>query len=310
MLGSPRGEAPGIKRVRALHYFFSEAAESLWRNRRAALVSMLTIAAGMFVLGFFLMINANIQRIVGRWSDAAELAVYVRDDAKPEQIATVNEMLTRSGLAASVQFFSKEEARSEFARDFPDLAPAAASLDRNPFPASFAVRLNPRAQAASEAVDNMAASLSGLAGVADVRYDRTWIARLNAAIRVIRGVGLVIVLLMSIASALTVANVVRLAALARRAEIEIMQLVGAPFAYIRGPFIAEGMIQGGMGAVFAVGLLLATFAAIRARFGAVMADAVGLTGMAFVPTQLVLLLVVGGMALGCLGGFVAARGVR
>jgi cell division transport system permease protein len=127
---------------------------------------------------------------------------------------------------------------------------------------------------------------------------------------VIRGVGVAIVVLMAFASALTVANVVRLAALARRAEIEIMQLVGAPFAYIRGPFIAEGLIQGGLGAVVAIMLLLGTFAAIRARFGTVMADTVGLTGMAFVPTQLLLLLVVGGMALGCLGGFAVARGVR
>ena len=64
----------------------------------------------------------------------------------------------------------------------------------------------------------MTATLSGIAGVADVRYDRTWIARLNSAIRVIRGVGLVIVLLMAVASALTVANVVRLTAMARRAR--------------------------------------------------------------------------------------------
>jgi cell division transport system permease protein len=98
--------------------------------------------------------------------------------------------------------------------------------------------------------------------------------------------------------------------MARRNEIEIMQLVGAPFAYIRGPFIAEGLIQGGLGALFAIVLLLATFAAIRARFGTLMADAVGLTGVAFVPTELLLLLVVGGMALGCAGGFIVARGVR
>jgi cell division transport system permease protein len=296
--------------MRALQYFFSEAAESLSRNWRAAALSMLTIAAGLFVLGFFLMINTNLQRVVGRWSDAAELAVYLRDDAQPDQVATIGEMLTKSGLAASVQFYSKDEARREFARDFPDLAAAAGSLDRNPFPASFAVRLNSNGQTTGEAVDNMAAAVSGAAGVADVRYDRTWLLRLNATIRVIRGVGLVIVLLMAVASALTVANVVRLAALARRAEIDIMQLVGAPFAYIRGPFIAEGLIQGGVGAVLAVILLLGTFAAIRARFGAVMADTVGLTGMAFVSPQLLLLLVAGGMALGCLGGFVVARAVR
>ena len=296
--------------MRALQYFFTEAFESLWRGQRAALLSMLTIAAGLFVLGFFLMVNANLQRIIRGWSDAAELAVYLRDDAQPQQIATVNELLTRSGLASSVTLVSKDEARKDFARDFPDLASATASLDRNPFPASFAVRLNADAQSAPGAVENLTATLSSAGGVADVRYDRTWIARLNTTIRVIRGVGLAIILLLAVASALTVANVVRLTAMARRNEIEIMQLVGAPFAYIRGPFIAEGLIQGGVGALAAIVFLLATFAAIRARFGTLMADAVGLTGVAFVPTEILLLLVVGGMALGCIGGFVVARTVR
>jgi cell division transport system permease protein len=296
--------------MRALQYFFSEAAESLWRSRRAAFLSMLTIAAGLFVLGFFLMVNANLQRIISRWSDSAELAVYLRDDAQPEQIAMVNELLTKSGVASSVTLVSKDEAKTEFARDFPDLAPATASLERNPFPASFAVRLNANAQSAPAAVENLTATLNTAPGVADVRYDRTWIARLNSTIGVIRGVGLVIVLLLAIASALTVANVVRLTAMARRNEIEIMQLVGAPFAYIRGPFIAEGLIQGGGGAVCAIVLLLLTFAAIRARYATLMAEAVGLTGVAFVPTEILLLLVVGGMALGCIGGFIVARGVR
>lgn len=296
--------------MHALKYFFTEAFESLWRSQRAALLSMLTIAAGLFVLGFFLMVNANLQRVIGRWSDSAELAVYLRDDAQPPQIATINELLTKSGLTSSVTLVSKDEARRGFARDFPDLAGATAALERNPFPASFEVRLNDAAQSAPSAVDNLTATLASAGGVADVRYDRTWIARLTSTIRVIRGVGLAIILLLAVASALTVANVVRLTAMARRNEIEIMQLVGAPFAYIRGPFIAEGLIQGGLGALVAIVLLLVTFAGIRARFGTLMADAVGLTGVAFVPTEILLLLVVGGMTLGCIGGFVVARSVR
>ena len=296
--------------MRALNYFFSEAAESLWRTRRAAGLSMATIAAGLFVLGFFLLINANLERVIGRWSDSAEVAVYLRDDVTSDQMAAVNDLLTKSGLASSVQFFSKDEARREFARDFPDMASASSALERNPFPASFAVHLNARAQSATEAVDNMATLLSGLPGVADVRYDRTWIARLNSTVRFIRGIGIAIIVLLAFASAMTVASVVRLTAMARHDEIEIMQLVGAPFAYIRGPFIVEGLLQGGMGAIVAILALLATFAAIRARFGTVLEDAVGLTGVAFVPTQLLLLLIIGGMALGCVGGFVVARTVR
>jgi len=296
--------------MRALGYFFTEAGLSLWRTRRAATLSMLTIAAGLFVLGFFLMVNTNIERIVGRWTDAAELAVYLRDDVTPEQNAMINDLLTKSGLASNVQFYSKDDAKKEFARDFPDLAAASATLQRNPFPASFAIRLNKEAQIAPGAVENLTATLGSVPGVADVRYDRTWISRLSATIRAIRGVGLIVILLLAVASAMTVANVVRLTAMARRHEIEIMQLVGAPFAYIRGPFIAEGLIQGGAGALCAVVLLLATFAAIRARYGSFLADAIGLTGVAFVPTQLLLLLVVGGMAVGCIGGFIVARGVR
>ncbi len=296
--------------MRALKYFFGEAAESLWRTRRAAGLSMMTIAAGLFVLGFFLLVNANLQRVIGRWTDSAEMSVFLRDDATGDQLKSVNDLLNSSGLASSIQFFSKDEARREFARDFPDMAGASASLERNPFPASFAVRLNAAAQSSAEAVDHMASLVSSTPGVADVRYDRTWIARLNSTVRFIRGIGIVIIVLLAFASAMTVASVVRLTAMARHDEIEIMQLVGAPFAYIRGPFIAEGLLQGGLGAIAAIVLLLVTFGAIRMRFGTALGDAVGLTGVAFVPTQLLLLLVVGGMALGCLGGFVVARTVR
>jgi cell division transport system permease protein len=296
--------------MRAMRYFFGEAAESLLRGWRPAALSMLTIAAGLFVLGFFLLVNANLQRLVGRWSDSADLAVYLRDDASPEQVSAINEMVTRSGLAASVQQLTKEDARKEFARTFPDLAGTAAGLDRNPFPASLEVRLNNQAQSTPAAVDTFVTAVSGMAGVADVRYDRRWLARLTAVVRVVRSVGILIVTLLAVASALTVASVVRLAAAARRDEIEIMQLVGAPVAYIRGPFIAEGLLQGGIGAILAVLLLLGAFAVMRARVGTALTEAVGLTGLSFVPVELLILLVLGGMTLGSLGGFIVARSVR
>src|SRR5262249_32164983 len=153
----PHGHARSRQRrggrlMRALAYFFSEAAESLWRSRHAAILSTLTIAAGLFVLGFFLMINTNLQGVIRGWTEAAELAVYLRDDVKPEQASALNDMIGRSGLTTGVQYFSKDDARREFARDFPDLAPAAAQLDHNPFPASFEVRLNSRAQDATGAI--------------------------------------------------------------------------------------------------------------------------------------------------------------
>lgn len=296
--------------MHALKYFFSEAAASLWRRWRAALISVLTITAGLFVLGFFLMANSNLQRLTGRWAESAELTVYFSDDATPDQVKAVEQAVARSGLAAQREYVSKERALARFRADFPDLAGIAQYLDRNPLPASYDVRLIPAAGDAGASVDALAGVLGGMAGVGDVRYDRRWLIRLNLAIRFIRGIGLVVIAMLAMASALTVSNVVRLAAAARREEIEIMQLVGAPLAYVRGPFVVEGILQGGAGAVLAVGLLWTLFVAGRARFASAASDALGFGPLTFLPTELVILLVIGGMLLGCIGGFIVARTVR
>ena len=259
--------------LRAIRYSLNEAAASLWRARRSASLAMLTIAAGLFVLGFFLVVNSNLQRVMARWSEAAELSVYLKEDITQEQLDALQAQIDGSGLAAGRQYVSKADAAGRFRQDFPDLSRTADQLGTNPFPASLDVRLKSESRETGEAVDALAESLSTAPGVADLRYDRKLLARLGAVIRGVRGVGLLIVTLLAIAAALTVANVVRLAAHARRDEIEIMQLVGAPLAYVRGPFVAEGVLQGGGGALFALFALWILFLVGRARFGQVASEA-------------------------------------
>jgi cell division transport system permease protein len=296
--------------MRAFKYFLSEAAASLWRGRKAAVLSILTIAGGLFVLGFFLVLNTNVQRLVGRWTQSAELSVYLKDDITQDQLRIVDDLIAGSGLAAERAYISKNQAIARFKQDFPDLAGATSRLESNPFPASFEIQLKPEVRDASGAVDNLSTTLGGLQGVADVRYDRRWLTRLNSLVRMLRSLGLGIILLLGFASALTVASVVRLAATAREDEIEIMTLVGAPLTYVRGPFIVEGVLQGGVGALVAIVLLWVAFAAANARYGAATAQAVGLGGITFLPWFLSVLIVLGGMLLGCVGGAIVARGVR
>ena len=296
--------------MRALSYFIVEAAASLWRGRRAATLAVLTIGAGLFVLGFFLIVNTNLQRLTARWGEAAEFAVYLRDDVTAEQLQVIQDLIQNSGLAASQQQISKEQAAERFKREFPDLSATAGRLERNPFPASLDIRLRADVRDAEDAVDTLAQTLAGQAGVSDVRYDRRWLGRLNSVIRFVRVIGLVIVALLAIAAALTVANVVRLAAHARRDEIEIMQLVGAPFTYVRGPLVLEGVMQGGAGALVAIVLLAILFSVGRARYGSAVAEAVGLGSITFLPAELCAILLLGGMFLGCIGGLIVARGVR
>jgi cell division transport system permease protein len=296
--------------MHALRYFIVEASASLWRGRKGAILSVLTIAGGLFVLGFFLALNTNLQRVVGRWTESAELSVYLKDGVTPAQLKVVDELVSQSGLAARREYVSKEQAAVRFRQDFPDLAGAADRMDSNPFPASFEVRLKPEVREAGAAVDNLASTLAGVQGVADVRYDRRWLTRLNAVVRFLRALGFGIVVLLAIASALTVSNVVRLAASAREDEIEIMELVGAPLSFVRGPFVVEGILQGGAGALLAMILLWVLFAAANARYGDAVTQTIGLGAITFLPLSLSLVVILGGMLLGCIGGLIVARGVR
>lgn len=293
--------------MRALRYAFHEAVASLWRGRQSGLLSTGTIALALFVLGGFLIVTANLERLGAEWSSVAEMSVYLEDQITDEERSAVERALAPSELVASREYVSREAALSRFKETFSDLAGSIDTLGTNPLPASYEVRL--KTGPASEAgVEALGAKLRETSGVADVRYDRQWLSRLMSAIAVIRGVGLVIGAVLAIAAALTVASVVRLALHARRAEIEIMQLVGAPSAYIRGPFVMEGVIQGGVGALAALAALAAAFFSLRGHYLVPLATAVNISSIRFLPAELAILLVVGGMAVGCIGGLVAAWG--
>jgi cell division transport system permease protein len=294
--------------MRALRYFFDEAAASLWRGYKTAFIAMATIAVAFFVLGGFLLVTTNMQRLFSRWQEAAEFSVYVRDDGSAEQRAGIERALRESPAVKAVEAISKDEALRRFKRNFGALAQATGDMQDNPLPASFEVRLAADADPAQ--VGSLATTVSSLPGVADVRYDRQWIQRLVTAVRVVRAGGFSLAAILVLAAALTVASVVRLTLVTRRDEIHIMQLVGAPLAYIRGPFLVEGLIQGGVGAAVALVLLWVTFFIVRTRISPVAAAAIDPAAMNFLSASTSLGILAGGMIVGCGGGLIAARSAR
>ena len=282
---------------------------SLWRGRRSSLLSVATIAAALVVLGVLLLVSWNVERLLVQWAAAAEMSIFLLDDVTPEARAAIEQTLVESDLVGGHEFVSKAQALIRFRRDFVDLSGVVEQVASNPFPASFEARLEPNLDDAA-AVDRFATVLRGASGVEEVRFDQTWIERLTTAVNLLRGVGLVVALVLVVAVALTVANVIRLACFARRDEIEIMQLVGAPLAYVRGPFVLEGVIQGGIGAVAALVVLGIGFSIGESWYGETFALVLGVGTVRFLPPAMGFLLVVGGMAVGCVGGLVAARSTR
>lgn len=291
--------------MRAFRYAFDEAAAALWRGRQSGVLSIATIGLALFVLGSFLLVTTALQRVAAQWSSAAEMSVYLKDDVTANQRAAIEQALAVGPIVASREYVAKPEALARFKATFGDLASALDSLGENPLPASYEVRIRTDATARAH-LDDLGAQLRQAPGVADVRYDRQWLDRLLTIAGVIRGIGFALGSLLTIAAALTVANVVRLGLYARRDELDIMRLVGAPSIYIRGPFVMEGILQGGIGALVALLALGAAFALVRARYLGVLASTMNLSAVRFLPAELWVSLIVGGMAVGCVGGLVAA----
>jgi len=259
----------------------------------------------MIVLGALLLLTWNAEQLLVKWSSAAEFSVYLRDDATSEQRGTIESLIDRSGVTAGREYVSKGEALTRFRREFAELASLTGSFEDNPFPASVEVRV--RTDAADTRAEELVQRLAASPGVADVRYDRDWLARIASGLETIRAAGLALAALMAIAAAVTVATVVRLGLYARREELEIMELVGAPLTFIRGPFVAEGLFQGGLGAILALALLGAGYWVVLLWWGPALSALLDGGAVEFLPPRLLAYLVAGGMAVGSAGGFSASR---
>jgi cell division transport system permease protein len=292
--------------MRAIDFALREAWASLWRARGSSAFAVAAIALAMVVLGTLLLVTWNVERLLSQWASAAEFSVYLRDDASSEQRGAIETAIDASGVIAARQYVSKADALGRFQREFAELASLTESFDDNPFPASVEVRIRPEAESDGRA-EELVQRLASYPGVADVRYDRDWIGRLASGLSAIRGAGLALAVVMAMAAALTVASVVRLGMSARRNEIQIMELVGSPIAFIRGPFIAEGILQGGIGALLALLLLWLGLLLVSAWWGAELSTMFDGGTVEFLPARLAAALVAGGMTVGGIGGFAASR---
>ena len=283
---------------RALAYFFEEALISLWRSRLVNALSVGTIAVSLFVLGAFLTVAANLNEIVTRWTEKVQVTLYLDDRVEPRITDLLRDRLREDPAVEHVESVSRAEALSRFQSLFRDLRTLPEDLGENPFPASFEVTLKPSHQT-PEAVARLVRTYEKAPGVEEIQYDLLWIQRLSTAVRLVRGVGAFLGGILVVAGIFTIANVIRLTVYARQDELEIMRLVGATQAYVRGPFIVEGMLQGGLGGLVSVGLLWLAFQ-VAARDAVATSDLLGRAAV-ILPQEICFGLVVGGMLVGILG---------
>jgi cell division transport system permease protein len=292
--------------LRALGYSIEEAFIELWRNRLVNLVSIATIAVSLFILGIFLSISANLNDLMTGWASRVQLTLYLAESVSEDEDREIERILDGSPEVESHDFISKDAAVSRFRSYFPELQNLPDLLDQNPLPASYEVNVA-EAYRAPEQVRALATRFSTIKGVSEVDYDLLWIERLSSIVGLVRVLGLAVGAALVLASVFTIFNVIKLTVYGRQDEIGIMRLVGATHTYIRGPFLVEGILQGGLGGLLALAMLYLSHEFVLREALRSFQLLPASEWVHFVPPSAWVAIVAGGMAVGLLGSLLSVR---
>ncbi len=288
----------------ALPYTLREGLAGFRRAGFATATSVVALAIALVLIGMFALLGWQVQTVAETLRQRASgVEVFLADDAEPEAAAAVGDRLRETAGVDSVRYVSHEEAAEIFRESFGE----GADLydDAQFLPASYRVRLG-GAWASPDSLAALADRVRAWAPVEDVAYDRVAVEAVERNLRVFSAVGLAVGLLVVAAALLLVGNTVRLSIYARRMLIRTMKLVGATNAFIRRPFLIEGVVQGLLAGLVA-GLALWGLYDLLLRFvrSADGADAAGWPGGT--PLLAVGALVALGVVLGLLASSVAVR---
>lgn len=290
-----------------LRYCLREAATSLRRRWRVAVLSTLLLSAAVLVLAAYLLASEQLAAVTDRMNAAAELSVYLARDAGPGTRDRVEAELRGQAIVSSHEVIGAAQATERFLRDFPELRDVVTGLPDGPFGAVVEVRLRP--EATERDIATLVGRLAGEPGVDDVVYDREVLSRVLATVNLAQRVGGTLAALLALAATIAVAAVLRLAYYARRDEIEVLGLLGAPARAVSGPFVVEGMLQALAGTLVAL-VVLRVALAVGAQAASRLLSVLDMQATPYLSWRATLLLVAGTVAAGAFAGWLAAREPR
>jgi cell division transport system permease protein len=230
-------------------FFLGEVLRSFSRNTGMQVTAIGTVAITIVLLGLFLFVRASVANVGAQLLNQIEISAYLSADATPLQVTAISHTLAADHRIASVQFVPKKQGLAEL-RERTKGTIDTALLTENPLPDKFRIKVR-----VPEEVPAVAAGVRKLEGINNVVYGQKIVARLLQLGAVLRRIGIGVIAVFFAVAGIIIANTIRLTVFARRREIAIMQLVGATNTYIRLPFICEGLLDGVIGALLAVGLL-------------------------------------------------------
>ncbi len=225
----------------------------LARSPLSTLLTLLVIALALALPAGLRLFVTNAQAATGNFGNAIDLSVYLKTEvplAKAQQLAAAAR--ARADVA-EVTLIPADKGLEDF-RSYSGFGEALAALKENPLPHVLHVR--PRASATSAAaLDALRSYFTAWPEVDVVQVDSQWVMRFNAILEVLSRLLAMAAVLLGVGVIAVIGNTIRLEIDSRRAEIEVIKLVGGSNSFVRRPFLYTGMLYGLFGALLAWGIV-------------------------------------------------------
>lgn len=222
-----------------MRYLTREGLRNVWQNRFMSVASVAVLAACLLLTGLSYLALANVERAF-KWVYGQNMVVvFAKTDCTDEQITAMGDAIKALENVEKTEFLSKEETLEKYKDSLPEETYASLQGEDNPMPDAYLVTFRDL-----ENFDETVAQIKAIDGVDDASYDGNIAATLRTVRRIALEVGLGVVVLLLVVSLFIIANTIKLTVYNRRLEIYIMRSVGATGAFIRVPFMVEGMTLG------------------------------------------------------------------
>ncbi len=205
------------------------------------LVLVITLATSLFLF------HGISQFLISLVEEKADISVYFKEEVAEADILDTKEELVKIPEVKEIKYISQERARADFIerhKDNPVLMASLAEVGRNPFLASLNVMAFEPGQYQTIANFLESPSFTTLVEKVDYYQRRPVIERIFSLTSTINRSFLFLSIILAIAAILVTFNTTRLAIYNSREEIKIQRLVGADSWFIRGPFLAQGVMAG------------------------------------------------------------------
>ena len=286
-------------------YTVKQGFTQIFRNRGMSLASIFSILAMLLILGIFfaILVNLNLFTEVVK-QDYDQVEIFMEETSSQEQIDGAMSKLENFEGVDSVAYRTKEEALDIMKERWGESGYLLDSLGENPLPASILISVNSIEDAT--AVSEYAGTLEG---VEDIQYYQETVDKLTSVTNGLQIGALIVMAFLIVVCVVVVSNTIKLTVFARAREIRIMKYVGATNWFIRGPFMAEGIIIGIIAALAAAGLMTLLYSNVVNIIGTQVIAIVSspLISVGYLAGNMLVIFLALGVSIGAWGSIVSMR---